>query len=101
MARSTVSGVTAAVLLVITACGSQSAASSLDVLWQLRSADTIERTGRLYGHGQGVGGLAWPSETPCRIMTPPPPVAGDIGELLVWEAIVQHELRHCREGAFH
>ncbi len=49
---------------------------------------------------RGVGGYANPSEDgkkPCMITTERPT---NVNDLELWEIIV-HEVRHCKEGAFH
>ncbi len=72
------------------------------VTWQLRTPEQIARMGKRMGHGKGVVALAYPYRIPCVIVTSRPP-PNDAPEAVVREYIntLNHELRHCREGAFH
>ena len=73
------------------------------VTWQLRAPEEIARLGKHMGHGKGVVALAYPFRKPyCTIVTSRPP-AHTAAEFVVREYIhtLNHELRHCREGAWH
>ncbi len=89
-------------LFSVSASAGQDDVRTRDILWQLRSPDFIQRLADRARIGPGVRGFAWWETEPCIVMTPPPPLP-DARQLEVraWLRLINHELRHCREGSFH
>ena len=72
------------------------------VTWEFKTPEQIQRTATRMGHGKGVIAMAYPWQRPCRIITSrPPPVSAPVVVVREYIHTLHHELRHCREGAFH
>ncbi len=91
------------VLCLLTSCAlARPPSGDETVTWEFKTPEQIQRTATRMGHGKGVIAMAYPWQRPCRIVTSrPPAIDAPIAVVREYIHTLNHELRHCREGAFH